>query len=64
MTNIKNERENIIIDPIDIKRIMRKYSLAGVAQWLSAGLRIKGSPVQFPVRAHAWVEGQVPSGGM
>ena len=30
---------------------------------LSAGLRTKGSPVWFPVRAHAWVAGQVPSGG-
>ena len=28
---------------------------------LSAGLQTKGSPVQFPVRAHAWVVGQVPS---
>ena len=34
--------------------------------WLSglrAGLQTKGSPVQFPVRAHAWVAGQGPSGG-
>ena len=30
---------------------------------LSMGLRTKGSPVRFPVRAHAWVVGQVPSGG-
>ena len=29
---------------------------------LSAGLQTKGSPVRFPVRAHAWVAGQVPSG--
>ena len=28
---------------------------------LSTGLWTKGSPVQFPVRAHAWVAGQVPS---
>ena len=27
------------------------------------GLRTKGSPVQFPVRSHAWVTGQVPSRG-
>ena len=27
---------------------------------LSAGLRTKGLLVQFPVRAHAWVAGQVP----
>ena len=33
--------------------------------WLSglcAGLGTKGSPVRFPVRAHVWVAGQVPSG--
>ena len=28
-------------------------ALAGVAQWLSAGLQIRGLLVQFPVRAHA-----------
>ena len=30
---------------------------------LSVGLWAKGSPGQFPVRAHAWVAGQVPSRG-
>ena len=30
---------------------------------LSATLQTKGSPVRFPVRAHAWVAGQVPSRG-
>ena len=30
---------------------------------LSAGLQTKGSLVQFPVRAHAWVVSQVPAGG-
>ena len=30
---------------------------------LSASLRINRSPVRFPVRAHAWVAGQVTSGG-
>ena len=38
-------------------------ALAGVAQWLSASPGTKGSPVQFPVRAHAWVAGWVPSRG-
>ena len=47
-----------------ICRIKRnKLSLADVAQWLSVGLKTKGSLVRFPVRAHAWVIGQVPSGG-
>ena len=30
---------------------------------MSTGLQTKGSQVQFPVRAHAWVVGQVPSRG-
>ena len=29
---------------------------------LSAGLQTKGSLVQFPIRAHAWVAGWVPGG--
>ena len=37
--------------------------LACVAQWIERGLGTKGLPGQFPVRAHAWVAGQVPSGG-
>ena len=40
-----------------------RVALAGVAHWMSAGLRTKGSLVQFPVRAHAWVAGQAPSEG-
>ena len=38
-------------------------ALAGVAQWIECGLWTKASPVLFPVRARAWVVGQVPSGG-
>ena len=30
---------------------------------LSTGLQTKGSLVRFPVRAHVWAAGQVPSGG-
>ena len=30
---------------------------------LSTGLRTRGLPVWFPVRAHAWVAGQVPRRG-
>ena len=44
-------------------RSRNKLSLAGVAQWIEHGLQSKGSQVQFPVRAHAWVVGQVLSGG-
>ena len=43
--------------------IYKTVALAGVAQWIERGLRTKGSLVQFPVRAQAWVVGQVPSGG-
>ena len=38
-------------------------ALAGIAQWIECGLRTKGLLVRFPVRAHAWVAGQAPSGG-
>ena len=38
-------------------------ALAGVAQWIECGLLTEGSPVQLPIRAHAWVASQVPSGG-
>ena len=38
-------------------------ALAGVAQWIECGLKTKGSQVRFPVRAHAWIAGQIPSGG-
>ena len=38
-------------------------TLAGVAQWIERGLQTKGSLVRFPVRVHASVAGQVPSGG-
>ena len=38
-------------------------ALAGVAQWIGCRLQTKGSPVRFPVWAHAWVAGQVPNGG-
>ena len=30
---------------------------------LSAGLQTKGLPIQFPVRANAWVTSQVPNRG-
>ena len=37
-------------------------SLAGIAQWIQSGFQTKGSLVQFPVRAHALVASQDPSG--
>ena len=48
-----------------ISCIFKVYNSPGLV-WLnglSASLRTKGLPVQFLVRAHAWVEGQVPSRG-
>ena len=38
-------------------------ALAGVAQWVEHQPTNQVSLVQFPVRAHAWVAGQVPSWG-
>ena len=38
-------------------------ALAGGAPWWNTGLRTKGSLVQFPVRAHAWVAGHIPTWG-
>ena len=40
-----------------------RRALAGVAQWIECRLQTKGLPVRFPVRAHAWVAGQVLSTG-
>ena len=48
-----------------LKNPIQKPSLPWLA-WLcglTAGLRTKESPVRFPVRAQAWVVGQVPSRG-
>ena len=39
------------------------WALAAVAQWIEQGPANQRSPVQFPVRAHGWVAGQVPSQG-
>ena len=46
--------------------IEKKKQILARVVWLSglsADLRIKGLPVEFPVRAHAWITGQVPSTG-
>ena len=43
--------------------IITAWALAGVAQWIEHRLWNKGLPFRFPVRAHAWVAGQVPSTG-
>ena len=51
---------------VGIEKKKKKKStaaLAGVAQWIKRGLQTKGSLVRFPVRAHAWVAGQLPIGG-
>ena len=41
----------------------KTLALAGVAQCNEHRLQVKGWQVLFPIRAHAWVEGQVPSRG-
>ena len=56
------------------KELLKLYKTANTSKigpkpWLvwpsglSASQRTKGSPVQFPVRAYAWVVGQAPSRG-
>ena len=49
--------------PMVIKLLFGRHSpgWSGSVAIMGAGLRTKGSLVQFPVRAHAWVAGQVPS---
>ena len=49
---------------IEWARLVRKglsLTLAGVAQWIEWWPETKGSLVRFPLRAHAWVAGQVRS---
>ena len=44
---------------------LSKKSIKSWLVWLSGlspGLQTEGSPVRFPVRAHVWIVGQVPSG--
>ena len=45
------------------KNKSKERAPAGGAQWIEHWPANQGSPVQFPVRAHAWVAGQVPSRG-
>ena len=54
---------------LGINMVVHRVSKIFLSPWLvwlsglSACLRTKGSLVRFPVRAHAWVAGQIPSGG-
>ena len=45
------------------KDIFYNSALTGVAQWIEHRPVNQGWLVQFPVRAHAWVVGQVPNRG-
>ena len=56
-------QKNHMMNSIIHSTIKNSLALAGVAQWIEHCLQIKGSPVQFPVRPHAWVAAQVPSRG-
>ena len=50
---------------MNVKKLCRKENIAPWLVWLSglsASVRTKELPVQFPVRACAWVVGQVPGG--
>ena len=46
------------------KKTYPLHALAGIAQWIGCGPVIKGFPVRFPVRTHAWVVDQVPGRGV
>ena len=65
--SLSYSRTSRICTPMmNLKMLFKKslYSvLADVAQWIEPRLQTKGSLVWFPVRAHAWVVVQVPSGG-
>ena len=43
--------------------LKKRWALAGVAQWSDCRPANKGWRVRFPLRAHAWVAGQVFSRG-
>ena len=50
--------------PLNISLIRkRRIALVGPAQWIEHRLANQGSQVRFPVRAHAWGAGWVPTKG-
>ena len=65
--SIKNSKNSKVVKFLRKKKKnmlkLSRVALAGVAPWIELGLRTKGLQVRFPVRAHAWVAGQVPIGG-
>ena len=57
--------EKIFENHISVKRLASRIYKEPWLVWLSglsSRLLSNGSPVRFPVRVHAWVAGQVPSG--
>ena len=46
--------------PDRLLSLRKVHGLLGVAQWLGTVRQSKRSPVQFPVRAHAFVAGWSP----
>ena len=64
-TLIRKEKQGIEQNEwyVSTRSIKKKTPVAGVGRGLSAILRTERSLVQFPVRAHAWVVGKVPSWG-
>ena len=70
--DIQVQEAQKIPNKLDPKRTTPRHTMIKMPKimswlvWLSglnASLRTKGSPVRFPVRAHAGVVGQVPSRG-
>ena len=44
-------------------KVKKSSALAGVTQWIDCW-PVNQSPVRFPIRAHAWIAGQSPIGGV
>ena len=51
----------VAVERAEARRLVRKLVWLS---WLGIVLQSEGLLVQFPVRAHAWVMGSVPSGGL
>ncbi|KAF6075503.1 RNA polymerase III subunit C [Phyllostomus discolor] len=60
-TLVINEKDMFLVPKLSL--IDDTLALAGIAQWIELWLQMKVLPVQTPVRAHAWVAGQVPGTG-
>ena len=66
MTYVVDDKFPVLCNQVRCSLITMKNDFGPWLVWLSglsAGQQTKGSLVRVPVRAHAWVVGQVPSRG-